>query len=145
MGWDTTTYDITASRGARWVAEIKTPSAGGPYTIKIKASNEIVLEDVLIGEVWVCGGQSNMEWSADQGLKQSKEESPNATNKQIRFFMFPNQLLQLLKMMCTQNGLYAILKTCCISVRLDIFWQANQCDYRISCRLDQQQLGWDTC
>jgi sialate O-acetylesterase len=89
VGWDTTTYDVTASRGARWVAEIKTPSAGGPYTIKIKASNEIVLEDVLIGEVWVCGGQSNMEWSADQGLKQSKEESPNATNKQIRFFYVP--------------------------------------------------------
>ncbi len=86
VGWDTTTYETTASRGARWVAEIKTPAAGGPYTIKIKASNEIILEDVLIGEVWVCGGQSNMEWSADQGLKQSKEESPNATNKQIRFF-----------------------------------------------------------
>lgn len=89
VGWDTTSYSVTASRGARWVAEINTPAAGGPYTIKIKASNEIVLEDVLIGEVWVCGGQSNMEWSADQGLKQSKEESPQATNKSIRFFYVP--------------------------------------------------------
>jgi sialate O-acetylesterase len=78
VGWDTTTYKVTASRGARWVAEIKTPTAGGPYNITIKGSNEILLEDVLIGEVWVCGGQSNMEWSADQGLPQSKEESPNA-------------------------------------------------------------------
>ena len=89
VGWDTTTYKVTASRGARWVAEIKTPTAGGPYNITIKGSNEILLEDVLIGEVWVCGGQSNMEWSADQGLPQSKEESPNATNKQIRFFYVP--------------------------------------------------------
>ena len=89
VGWDTTTYKVAASRGARWVAEIKTPAAGGPYTITIKGSNEILLEDVLIGEVWVCGGQSNMEWSADQGLPQSKEESPNATNKQIRFFYVP--------------------------------------------------------
>jgi len=89
VGWDTTTYKVTASRGARWVAEIKTPAAGGPYTISIKGNNEIVLEDVLIGEVWVCGGQSNMEWSADQGLKQAKEESPNATNNKIRFFYVP--------------------------------------------------------
>jgi sialate O-acetylesterase len=87
--WDTTTYEVAVSRGARWVAEIMTPAAGGPYSIKIKASNEIILEDILIGEVWVCGGQSNMEWSADQGLKQSKEESPNANNKQIRFFYVP--------------------------------------------------------
>ena len=87
--WDTTTYKVVASRGARWVAEIKTPAAGGPYKIRIKGNNEILLEDVLIGEVWVCGGQSNMEWSADQGLKQAKEESPNATNEKIRFFYVP--------------------------------------------------------
>lgn len=89
VGWDTTKYTATGSRGARWVAEIKTPPAGGPYTIKIKASNEIVLEDVLIGEVWICSGQSNMEWSADQGLKQSVEEAPLANNKSIRFFYIP--------------------------------------------------------
>ena len=68
VGWDTTTYKVTASRGARWVAEIKTPVAGGPYNITIKGRNKILLEDVMVGEVWVCGGQSNMEWSADQGL-----------------------------------------------------------------------------
>jgi len=89
VSWDNTTYETKGSRGARWVAEINTPKAGGPYTIKIKGANEIVLEDVMIGEVWVCSGQSNMEWSADQGLQQSKDESPNATNKNIRFFYVP--------------------------------------------------------
>ncbi len=89
VGWDTTTYKVTASRGARWVAEIKTPVAGGPYNITIKGRNKILLEDVMIGEVWVCGGQSNMEWSADMGLKQAKDESPNATNQKIRFFYVP--------------------------------------------------------
>jgi sialate O-acetylesterase len=87
--WDTATYTVTANRGARWETEIKTPGAGGPYTILIKGNNQIVLEDVLIGEVWLCGGQSNMEWSGDQNLPQSKEEAPNATNKQIRFFYVP--------------------------------------------------------
>lgn len=87
--WDTTSYTIVAGRGARWTASIKTPAAGGPYTIKIKGSNQIILDDVLIGEVWVCGGQSNMEWCADQGLKQAKEESPNAVQNKIRFFYVP--------------------------------------------------------
>jgi sialate O-acetylesterase len=84
--WDTTTYTATTQSSAKWILTIKTPAAGGPYTITIKGNNEIVLEDVLIGEVWVCSGQSNMEWSADQGLTESKEEAPNANNKNIRLF-----------------------------------------------------------
>lgn len=94
VSWDTAQYSVTASRGARWISEIKTPTAGGPYTITIKGRNTLVLEDVMVGEVWVCGGQSNMEWSADQGLKQSKEESPSATNKKIRFFYVPKSTSQ---------------------------------------------------
>ena len=43
----------------------------------------------MIGEVWVCGGQSNMEWSGSQKLKQSLDEAPNATNQNIRFFYVP--------------------------------------------------------
>jgi len=85
--WDTTKYVTKGSSGAKWSLKIKTPSAGGPYTITI--NNKIVLEDVMIGEVWVCSGQSNMEWSGDQKLKQSLEEAPNATNTQIRFFYVP--------------------------------------------------------
>jgi len=84
--WDTTTYIATTNNSAKWLTNIKTPAAGGPYQITISASNTILLEDVLIGEVWVCGGQSNMEWSGDQNLKETLEEMPNATNKAIRFF-----------------------------------------------------------
>ena len=87
--WDTTTYKITATNGATWSTTIKTPAAGGPYTITIKGNNEIILNDVLIGEVWVCSGQSNMEWSGDQNLPQSIAEAPNATNKAIRLFYVP--------------------------------------------------------
>jgi sialate O-acetylesterase len=48
-----------------------------------------MLEDVMIGEVWICSGQSNMEWSGDQKLKQSLDEAPNCTNQKIRFFYVP--------------------------------------------------------
>jgi sialate O-acetylesterase len=87
--WDTTTYKVQTGNGAKWSTNITTPKAGGPYRITIKGVNEIVLEDVLIGEVWVCSGQSNMEWSGAQKLQQSIEEAPNANNNSIRFFYIP--------------------------------------------------------
>ncbi|MFM7804013.1 MAG: sialate O-acetylesterase, partial [Verrucomicrobiota bacterium] len=89
VSWSTNTWKATASNGGRWATDIQTPQAGGPHTIRIRGGNEIVLEDVLVGEVWVCSGQSNMEWSGDQGLRQSKEEAPRATNSMIRFFYIP--------------------------------------------------------
>lgn len=90
VSWDKDKkYEATGTNGAQWMTTINTPNAGGPYTIKIAGSNTIVLEDVLIGEVWVCSGQSNMEWSADQGLEQSIKEAPYAVNDQIRFFYIP--------------------------------------------------------
>jgi len=89
VSWSTNVYQATASNGARWSTQISTPEAGGPHTIRLTAGNEIVLEDVFIGEVWVCSGQSNMEWSGDQKLNQSIEESPRATNSLIRFFHVP--------------------------------------------------------
>lgn len=87
--WDSTIYEAVADSGGRWTAPMKTPSAGGPYKIILNAANAIVLEDVMIGEVWVCSGQSNMEWSGDQGLPQSLEEAPQANNKSIRLFYIP--------------------------------------------------------
>jgi sialate O-acetylesterase len=87
--WDTASYKIVASGNAKWEVLIKTPEAGGPYSIQIVGSNTIVLEDVLIGEVWLCGGQSNMEWSGLNKLDEAIKEAPNATNNQIRFFYVP--------------------------------------------------------
>jgi len=85
--WDTVRYVTKGTSGAKWSIKIKTPPAGGPYTITI--NDNIVLDDVMVGEVWVCSGQSNMEWSGDQKLKQSLDEAPNANNQKIRFFYVP--------------------------------------------------------
>src|SRR5215831_15214275 len=63
-GWDTTTFTATGSTLAKWEIKIKTPGAGGPYKITIDGNNnKIILDDVMIGEVWICSGQSNMEMS----------------------------------------------------------------------------------
>jgi sialate O-acetylesterase len=88
VGWDTVSYrTVTNSKTAKWDVSIQTPSAGGPYRILVEGENKIVLDDVLIGEVWLCGGQSNMQLSANDGNRQAQEEAPNATNAQIRLFL----------------------------------------------------------
>jgi sialate O-acetylesterase len=86
--WDTTTYMATGSWEAKWSLELQTPNAGGPYTISINGNNSILLEDVMIGEVWVCSGQSNMEMNVNWGLPY-QDEVARATNTQIRFFYIP--------------------------------------------------------
>jgi sialate O-acetylesterase len=84
--WDTAKLSIRANSGGGWEVKLKTPAAGGPYEIYLKGQNQVTIRDVLIGEVWVMGGQSNMEWSGAQNLPQSLEEMPNATNSNIRLF-----------------------------------------------------------
>lgn len=88
-GWDTAAHTATGSSGAKWNVGLQTPAAGGPYTITIKAGNTIVLEDVMIGEVWVCSGQSNMEMNVNWGLPQYADDVTKATNTNIRFFQVP--------------------------------------------------------
>jgi sialate O-acetylesterase len=86
--WDTTTYNAVGSSSAKWSLKVKTIAAGGPYQITITGNNNIVLEDVLIGEVWLCSGQSNMEMSVARGLPYESDVK-NATDKNIRFFYIP--------------------------------------------------------
>lgn len=87
--WNHQEYKIKASNQAKWEINIPTPKEGGPYTISIKGYNELVLKNILIGEVWICSGQSNMEMSASWGIANGKDEVKNATNPNIRFFAVP--------------------------------------------------------
>ncbi|MBK8476268.1 MAG: hypothetical protein IPL39_08095 [Opitutaceae bacterium] len=51
----------TTARAGRWLVRLPELPVGGPYTLTIRGTNTVVLQDVLVGEVWICGGQSNME------------------------------------------------------------------------------------
>ena len=84
--WDNKTDSVIVPPEAGWQLNVQTPAAGGPYTITIKGSNTIVLTNVLIGEVWVCSGQSNMEMSYGWGMPIMKEDVPKAFNNNIHFF-----------------------------------------------------------
>jgi sialate O-acetylesterase len=87
--WNHQEYKIKANNQAKWEIKIPTPKEGGPYTVIVKGYNEIILRNILIGEVWVCSGQSNMEMSVGWGIKNGEEEAKMAMNPNIRFFTVP--------------------------------------------------------
>jgi sialate O-acetylesterase len=87
--WNGKTDSVTGSRDGWWRITLQTPAAGGPYTLSIKGWNSIQLDNILIGEVWVCSGQSNMEMCETWGLPDVKAELPVCDNANIRFFHIP--------------------------------------------------------
>jgi len=64
---DAVVRDVAQGDGAFEVA-LPTPAAGGPFTLSVRGRNTVELTDVLVGEVWVCSGQSNMEWTVGPGV-----------------------------------------------------------------------------
>ena len=59
--WDKKRHITKSARDGKWKCAIPTPEAGGPYTITLDDGEKTIIRDILIGEVWVCSGQSNME------------------------------------------------------------------------------------
>jgi len=88
-GWGVQSTTKSDENG-KWKIKIMTPSAGGPYTIMINGSNEIKLNNIMIGEVWLCSGQSNMEMPVrgfpNSPVNGSNEVILNSKNSNIRLF-----------------------------------------------------------
>ena len=59
--WDGRKYSTRPEKSGNWSILVDTPDAGGPYSISISDGEKLRLDNVLIGEVWICSGQSNME------------------------------------------------------------------------------------
>lgn len=78
---DTTSFK--ADKKGNWQVELAAFPAGGPFEMVIKGSNDIKLSNILIGDVWVCSGQSNMEWPM-QSTNNAEEEIANAKYPRIR-------------------------------------------------------------
>lgn len=73
----------------KWQVMLAPLPVGGPYTLTVKGSNEIKLEDVLVGEVWICSGQSNMQWSVNAANDPDLEKAA-AKFPKIRLITVPN-------------------------------------------------------
>ena len=93
---------ITASLGAErasattdargnWSIDLPPRRAGGPFTLSIRGKREIRFKDVMIGEVWIASGQSNMAFQLS-GAQGAAAEIPNANHPEIRFFTVPKKI-----------------------------------------------------
>ncbi len=87
---------VTSDNSGHWKLKLQTPAAGGPYNLVIKGSQDVTLKNVLIGEVWLCSGQSNMEMPvkgySNQPVIGSNETILNSSNDNIRFLNTPRSV-----------------------------------------------------
>ncbi|MCM1372403.1 MAG: sialate O-acetylesterase [Bacteroides sp.] len=85
--WNTAdTVSTQVDDNGHWMVRLPTGQYGGPYTLEILSTENIVVNDVMLGEVWLCSGQSNMEWTPDNGITDGQKEINEASYPGIRFF-----------------------------------------------------------
>ena len=128
--WNYKSDSVITGNGARWKIKIKTPAAGGPYSITINSRNKpAVLQNVMIGEVWVCSGQSNMEWSYNNGEKDVATELATCATNSIHFFQVPK---------ATSNTIQDDVKAQWVSCDSNIIKSFSSVGYFFGKRLLQQ-------
>jgi len=89
--WSECVAMATADSTGRWQTFVKTKEAGGPHTLSVEGSEEIIIRNIVMGEVWLCSGQSNMGKPLGLTPRQKPvinffEESQNADQQEMRFF-----------------------------------------------------------
>ncbi len=83
------TYQASGGEDGKWKIQLSEMKAGGPYTMSITASNRIEIRDILVGDVWLCSGQSNMEFPMRRVSWVYPEEFTGSGNDRIRQFNVP--------------------------------------------------------
>ncbi|MFI4910450.1 MAG: sialate O-acetylesterase [Sedimentisphaeraceae bacterium JB056] len=82
--------NTVADEQGNWKVKIKTPKAGGPYSLKVEGNNKIMVKNILVGELWLCSGQSNMQMPMQGWNKQpiigGPEDIAGSANDKIRLF-----------------------------------------------------------
>jgi sialate O-acetylesterase len=81
----------TTARDGRWKLRLPSLKPGGPFTMRIAGENTVELRDVLVGEVYVCSGQSNMEWPVSLTTDAPKTIA-QATDPMLRLFTVPKNV-----------------------------------------------------
>ena len=85
------TKSVKTGRNGRWVVTLDPMPAGGPFEMRIAGKNELILSNILVGDVWICSGQSNMEWPVRQA-NDAEVEIAAARFPRIRLFTVEHRL-----------------------------------------------------
>lgn len=101
--WGEASSEAVTDDAGKWRSKLRTPKAGGPFQVTVTGKNVLTLTDVLVGEVWVCSGQSNMEWPLAQS-KGGAEAVAAATHADLRLFMVKNTVAARPSEDCTTEG-----------------------------------------
>ncbi|MFL9843600.1 sialate O-acetylesterase [Flavobacterium rhizosphaerae] len=83
-------YSATADNDSIWKIKLRKMNAGGPYTMDVKATNHITISNILVGDVWLCAGQSNMVHQMRLHGVRYADEIAKANYPEIRQFFVPN-------------------------------------------------------
>ncbi|MFM6975849.1 MAG: sialate O-acetylesterase [Sphingobacteriaceae bacterium] len=91
--WNNQTYKATADSEGKWKVVVATPKAGGPYELTVTGGEKLKLKNILIGEVWILGGQSNMEMPMkgfkSQPVLGSNDAIVHSANPKLRLYTVP--------------------------------------------------------
>jgi sialate O-acetylesterase len=85
------TYVTIANDNGNWELVLTELKAGGPYKMQINAHNSIIISDIMVGDVWLCSGQSNMELGMKRASPIYQTEIANSANASIRQFIVPQK------------------------------------------------------
>ncbi len=85
---DKQSHNAMAGADGKWMVALDPLPVGGPYSLSVKGKNEVKIEDVLVGEVWICSGQSNMQWSVNAS-NDADLERLTAKFPKLRMINFP--------------------------------------------------------
>lgn len=80
-----------AGPDGKWLARLPSMTAGGPYELVVAGPQSVTVHDVLVGDVWVCSGQSNMEMGI-KNVNNAEQEVSQANHPQIRLFSVPHNI-----------------------------------------------------
>ena len=88
--WNKKTVSVKAGNDGKWAAKIQTPAAGGPYSITFNDGEKTVIDNILVGELWICSGQSNMEMPMkgfkNQPVENAVEDILHSGDNKMRLF-----------------------------------------------------------
>jgi sialate O-acetylesterase len=85
-------YSAKPGNKGKWMVTLPAMKAGGPHTMTIAGKNTITVKNILIGDVWLASGQSNMEWPLSQTVNNYQQEIANANYPQIRMIDVKNTI-----------------------------------------------------